>query len=131
MDQLLTRQDIDATKLTDKFVPVPEWGGKVRLLQMGGTERDDWEEHCGRRRNETQRQVFPFARATLVARCLVDAEGNRLYADEEVPLLSAKAGSTLDFLFDECVALNKLGKQAEDDAVKNSETAPCGGSTES
>lgn len=127
--KILTRQDIDETKLGSKSVPVPEWGGDALLRQMSGTEREDWERHCRRRREETEQEIFPFSRATLVARCLVDERGVRLYGDDEVPLLSDKAGSALDLLFDECSSLNRLGPKEEDDVLKNSAAAPSGGST--
>ena len=54
-------------------------------------------------------------RARLVALCAVDADGKRIFADDDIPALGGKASAPLDRLFSAAQELNGLsGKDVED-----------------
>jgi hypothetical protein len=94
---------------------VPEWGGTVKLRVMTGTERDRFEsEFVGGNKN------VEMVRAKLVAKCLCDEDGDRLFTEQEIPELGEKSAAVLDRLFSECMRLNRFTKNDVDDLAKNS-----------
>lgn len=129
---LLTKAQINA--VDDRRwedVEVPEWGGEVRLLGLSGTERDAYQASLvvlGSGGN-VQRMNLADASAKLVAKCLVDADFERLYSDKEVRELGTRNGQVIERLHKICQRLSGLGKKAVEDAAGNSEAAPSGAST--
>jgi hypothetical protein len=96
-------------------VDVPEWGGDVVLRVMTGSERDKFEsEFVGDKKNVAD------VRAKLVAKCLVDDRGDRLFTDAEVAELGTKSAAVLDRLFRECMKLNRFSKDDVDELAGNS-----------
>jgi hypothetical protein len=94
---------------------VPEWSGSVKLRVMTGTERDRFEsEFVGGNKN------VEMVRAKLVAKCLCDEDGERLFTEQEIPELGEKSAAVLDRLFSECMRLNRFTKDDVDDLAKNS-----------
>jgi hypothetical protein len=94
---------------------VPEWGGSVKLRVMTGTERDRFEsEFVGGNKN------VEMVRAKLVAKCLCDEDGERLFTEQEIPELGERSAAVLDRLFAECMKLNRFTKDDVDDLAKNS-----------
>lgn len=94
---------------------VPEWGGSVKLRVMTGTERDRFEsEFVGGNKS------VEMVRAKLVAKCLCDDDGKRLFTEQEIPELGEKSAAVLDRLFSECMKLNRFSKNDVDDLAKNS-----------
>lgn len=103
----------DDKKMVDH--EVSEWGGKVKLRVMTGTERDRFEsEFVGGNKS------VEMVRAKLVAKCLCDDEGNRLFTEQEIPELGEKSAAVLDRLFTECMKLNRFSKGDVEDLAKNS-----------
>lgn len=103
----------DDKKMVDH--DVPEWGGSVKLRVMTGTERDRFEsEFVGGNKN------VEMVRAKLVAKCLCDDDGQRLFSEKEIPELGEKSAAVLDRLFAECMRLNRFSKNDVDDLAKNS-----------
>lgn len=99
-------------------VAVPEWGGrKVRLMEMSAADRDDWE--LARFSEAKAGQAAKNVRAGLVARCIVDEQGVRLFADADIAALGAKSAKALDRLFDVCQRLNAISKQEAEELAKN------------
>jgi len=94
----LTREEIlQARDLAYEDVEVPEWGGTVRVRGLMAYERDELELEA------LEAQKKPTAvrnvRARLVARCLVNAEGKRLFTDADAEELGKKHGAVIDRLF--------------------------------
>lgn len=97
-------------------VEVPEWGGrKVRIMAMSAADRDSYEldAYLARKAGATPRNV----RAKLVARCLVDAAGERVFTDDDIEALGKKSAKALDRLYDASVRLNALS-EVEQKAVE-------------
>jgi len=85
---LLTSGDIlAADDLPWEDVPVPEWGGEVRVRGLNGSQRSLIEATMVAAKGQTVEirvEAFKTLRERLIATCLVDAEGRRLFVDAEV-----------------------------------------------
>ncbi len=115
---LLDMSSINAVQdLNFEDVPVPEWGGEVRVRTMTGTERDAWEASLSPAGVKGGPDLANL-RARLLVKCLVDAQGGRLYDDEAV-FLGAKSAGALERLFVVAQRLNGLGTSAVETAEKN------------
>ena len=103
----------DDKKMVDS--EVPEWSGSVKLRVMTGTERDRFESEF-----VNGNKSVDMVRAKLVAKCLCDETGSRLFNETEIPQLGEKSAAVLDRLFSECMKLNRFSKEDVDDLAKNS-----------
>lgn len=88
---------------------VPEWGGTVRLRGMSGAERDAWEAEVMDAREAGKLNYTNF-RARLVARCLIDEQGQRLFTDSDIEALGRKSALALMRVFEAAQKLNGLSK---------------------
>lgn len=107
-DQILGAVDFDF-----KEVEVAEWGGSVRLRGLSASERDQFEARLGVSQDLTN------MRARLVVNCLVDDEGNRLFADKDAAELGKKNAAVMTRLFDEVRNLSGMSDEALGIAEKN------------
>lgn len=100
-------------------VVVPEWGGRtVRVAAMSAADRDSWELEAYLERKGGGRAAN--VRARLVARCLVDEAGERVFADEDIAALGKKSAKALDRLFDVAQRLNGLSASEQEAIEGNS-----------
>lgn len=96
-------------------VEVPEWGGTVKLRVMTGTERDRFEsEFVGGNKS------VDMVRAKMVAKCLCDESGERLFTEDEIPELGDRSAAVLDRLFQQCMKLNRFSREDVDNLAGNS-----------
>ncbi len=93
-------------------VHVPEWGGEVRVIGLSGTDRDAYEAEFVDAKGKPAVQRLRNVRAKLLVKCLVDEEGNRLFADNQAKALGAKNGAVVDRLFDVARRLSGIGQDA-------------------
>jgi hypothetical protein len=112
---------------------VPEWGVKVRVRGMSGTDRDSFEAKMVAVRKgagqEVELRLNDF-RSKVLVKCLVDPEtGKRVFDDNDAHQLGAKSGAVIDRLFDVAKRLSGMDDDAEEEARGNSETGPSDGST--
>ncbi|WKV74219.1 hypothetical protein AW27_023545 [Streptomyces sp. PCS3-D2] len=129
---LLSRAQIDAVDdRTWEDVPVPEWGGEVRILGLSGTERDAYQASMVRMGSQGNVAGVNLAdtSARLLAKCIVDADFNRLYTDKDVKALGVKNGAVIRRLFKEAQRISGLAKESVEDAAGNSAAAQSGSST--
>jgi Phage tail assembly chaperone len=137
---LLTKDQIkqaDKKKFVD--VPVKEWGGEVRLQEMSASERDLWESEnvttvISDSDDDGQQKVTSkwnpkHVRARLVVRCMVDADGRRMYSDDEVAVVGSLSASTVEKLFKAANKLNAITAKDIEELEKNSDAAPSGASS--
>lgn len=101
-------------------VPVPEWGGTVRIRSMSAAERDDFEAETYALRGPDGATNLANIRARLLARCAVDAEGTPLFTAADAGALGKKSAAAVD----RCVAmaqkLNGLSAQDVEALLGNS-----------
>ena len=102
--KLLTRDQILAAHdLPVEDVEIPEWHGTVRVRGMTVAERNDWERSNTRtfkgRNGQLVTEASPDAIATfrqrLVARSVVDDDGNLLFSGADVAALERKSSSAI------------------------------------
>ena len=90
---------------------VPQWGGVIFLRKLSGKERMDLVTQTS---EEDDKGMVKF-----LARYIFDEHGNRMFTDDKLELLNAKASDVLDDIAQKVSTLNGLSKAAEDDIEKN------------
>jgi hypothetical protein len=126
----LSKADIlGADDLPREQVNVPEWGGAVHVRSLTGAERDDFEASMFEGQGKKARMNSKNLRARLVALCVVDADGERIFADGDVEALGRKSAAALDRVFSAAQRLNGFTQADIEELEGNSETAPSDAST--
>ncbi len=128
----LSRDDIlKAEDTTPEEVPVPEWGGSVLVRGMTGKERDQFEVSLaeesagsvqvqrGRAGGRPPGRNLVNMRAKIVARCVVDDDGNRLFSDADVAALGEKSGAPIDRIFIVAARLSGMGEEDAETMTAN------------
>ena len=111
---MLTREQIlGSDDLPREEVDVPEWGGKVQVRTMTGTDRDAFEASLVDKDGK-----FENVRARLVALTLCDKTGARLFNDSDIQVLGGKSAKALDRVFSVAQRMNGIGAD-QVDAAKN------------
>lgn len=126
---LLNRDQIlNASDLQSEDVYVPQWGGVVRVVGMTGAQRDSWEAGITRLRQSGIQYNLENIRAGLLARVLVDEQGNRLFNDKDIVFLGNKSAAALDLLFAVAQRLSGIGKGDIEELAENFPNGQNGGS---
>lgn len=120
-EQILAAQD-----RKEVIVSVPEWGGDVRLMEMSGEDRAHYMasifKYGTNEKGEVTVEGDPTnSDAKLLARSIVDEDGNRIFTEDDIVALGKKNGLVLDRLSTEANKLNALTPTAVDDAAGKSE----------
>jgi hypothetical protein len=117
----LSKDDIlKAADNVPEEVEVPEWGGTVLVRGMTGTERDAFEVSLMTPGRGGRREVNPVnVRAKLVARCVVDDDGNRLFADADAMELGAKSAAAVDRVYAAAARLSGMGEGDQEEATRD------------
>lgn len=122
---MLTKaQILKADDLPTEVVDVPEWGGKVTVRTLTGTERDAFEESITKKKGKSFDVNMVNLRAKLCALTIVDDKGERLFTNADVVELGKKSAAVLDRIFTVAQKLNGLGKDDIEELAKNSGADP-------
>lgn len=123
---LLGRDEIlGADDLRTKDIPVPEWGGEVRIKALTGEERDRFEASLTQTRGNKTKQNMENFRARLIALCIVNEDGERLFVTADIKALGRKSVAALQRVFNACNELNGLSEEDIDDLTEGfGEEAP-------
>lgn len=97
-------------------VEVPEWGGEVALQVPTVADFEAW--NVGRIGEDGEFESIG-ARASLVALCLVDGAGSRMFSDDEVESLAQKSWAVIDRLFEQCKQLAGVDDAEVEETEKN------------
>lgn len=105
--------------LETRRVQVAEFGEGVEVVvsEMTAAERDAWESSIfkpGKRGGQMRRTNF---RATLLVRCLVDDQGNRLLKDSEASVLGRLGAQVISRLWDIAAELNGISGDDEEELL--------------
>lgn len=114
-DQILGIQD-----LSFEDVPVPEWGGTVRIGMLTGTERDAFEQQLVTRQGKKTSVNLDNIRARLVALCAIGENGERLFSEKDVAQLGRKSAIALNRVFEVAQRLNGLTEEDIEELAGNS-----------
>jgi hypothetical protein len=107
---------LGASDLKHEDVPVPAWGGTVRVRELTGAERDEF------RAAIASDEGVPLGKfsAALLAACCINEAGARLFSMDDIAVLAAKNATALDAPAAAAMRLNGLGGNSIEEAVKNS-----------
>ncbi len=113
-EQILTAEDRRYETL-----PVPEWGGDVRLRSLTGAERDDFEAKSLKGKGQNQSVNVRNIRARLIALCAVDEHGLPLFLPGDVMKLGEKNAAVLARIYDRCADLCGLTEEDLDELTQD------------
>ena len=138
MAELLTRAEIlAADDIPSEIVPVPEWGGAVRVIGMTVKARGKYEASFRKEvRNragvvEVQQNTAGLltVRERLVLLCTVDAENKQLFTAEDIPALSEKSAVAMERVVTAAKKLSGMSEEDIQELEKNSEETDGEGSS--
>ena len=113
----LTKQQIlDAADTKTEEVEVPEWGGNVRIQTMTGYARDAFESSITGKNGGVNTVNI---RAKLVAACIVDDDGELMFAEKDVAKLGKKSAAALERVFAAAQKLNRISDGDVEELAKN------------
>lgn len=115
-----------------EYVDTPEWGGRVRVRSLTGSERDqyDGETYAAQQAAKTQGRGTPLTdfRVRRVAKAIVDDDGRRVFSDKDVAALGQKNSAVIDRIDDVVVRLSGMGTASVEEAVADLKVVPSEGS---
>lgn len=120
---------LDADDRKYETVAVPEWGGKVRLRSLSGSERDEYETSLVQQVGGKQAVNARNARAKLIALSAVDGAGQPLFSKADVLKLGSKNSAALQRLFDAACRLSGFTDEDVKELEEGFGDAPNGAST--
>ena len=134
MTQVLSRDAIlGAEDLKKELVEVPEWSGSVWVRELTGTERDEYEQSLmSVRQVGRQTEIQPRldnAKARLAVKCIISAEGQRLFKDKDAGELGKKSAAALNLIVDTVQRLSGMTTDDIESLRGNSSIDPSEGST--
>jgi hypothetical protein len=98
-----------AVALPTETVPVPELGGVVTVRGLSAADRDAFEKSMWVKKGKTRDLNMANIRARLVALCVVDEQGERMFQDADVDALGQVRADVIDRLFGVSQRLSGLG----------------------
>lgn len=110
-------------------VPVPEWNGEVRLMELSAADRGYIEAGSVVANGETPQlkvESLKVYREKLVGMAMVDENFERLYSNKEIlaGVLGKRSGQVIERLAAKVQELSGMGKYAVKAAEGNSDAAP-------
>jgi len=127
---LLGKQQInDAVDRKWEDVPVPEWNGEVRLMELSASDRGYIEAGSVVANGQTPQlkvESLKVYREKLVGMSMVDENFERIYSNKEIAagVLGGKSGAVIERLAGKVQELSGMGKYAVKEAEGNSDAAP-------
>jgi hypothetical protein len=104
----LTRDAIlNADDLPRVEVVIPEWKGSVYVRALNGAERDALERMLSSDK---------VSRAAIAALCTVDADGTKLFSEQDVEALAKKHGGALERIVNAALSFNAMTEASLDEA---------------
>lgn len=121
MTKFLTRDDIaqhDGCKVEE----MEAWGGKIRLKEITSEDSDSYQRAVRSQMVGVDDLDMTGLRVLLLSKCIADANGKKMFDDEEGrALLAKKDGKTINTLFIKCAMMNGIGQEGLEELRKNLE----------
>ena len=114
MKRLSINDILNAEDYKTEMVSVPEWGGEVEVATMSAEAKDAYEISLLKLKEDGEgfERDLENARAKMVAACVVDEHGNRMFKSEaQVKALGSKSAAALDRVFEVCKRLNHVSNE--------------------
>lgn len=117
MNKEMIRAQLASVPLQRKVVSLR--GMDFIVQEMNGSAREKYELFLSTKSGEDGKITDPSGlKSQLVAACLVDEAGERVYGDHEINLINSLPGEIVDRLAAVAMELNGLQKEAQDQAAK-------------
>ena len=100
-------------------VPVPEWGGDVRLVGLSGAEQDAFEASRRIKVNGVDQQSLVNFRAALCVLCLRNEDGSPMFTAADATLLGKKSSRAIARIFPVAAKLSGMTKEDVEALEKN------------
>lgn len=129
---LLSKEQIwSAQDILWEDIPVPEWGGEVRVKGLTGRERDKFEsDSLTKAKKSGQRDVnLENMRARLVVMCATDEQFKPLFDVRDVLRLGEKSAVALERVFAAAQRLSGMSDEDMEELAGNSGSDQNGSST--
>jgi hypothetical protein len=106
---------LDLRDLQDELVEVPEWGFRLRVRSLTGTERDAFEISLLENRGKSREVYLRNMRAKLVAASVRKVDDSRVFTDGQVEALGKKNAAALQRVFRVAQRLSGLAEDEVDE----------------
>jgi len=106
---------LDQSDLQDEVIEVPEWGFRLRVRSLTGTERDAFEVSLLENRGKSREVNLRNMRAKLVAASVRKADDSRVFTDGQVEALGSKNAAALQRVFRVAQRLSGLAEDEVDE----------------
>lgn len=108
----LRKYILDTKDFLLKKVYIPEWDCQAWLKVISGFDRERFEKTI------QDQNLNGYVRATLVQMSLCNSNGDLVFLDSDVRALAQKNSAVIDRLFDMCMDISALTKEATDEIEK-------------
>lgn len=105
-----------------EIIPVPEWGGDVRIRSITGRDRADLERWFQKSVEDKSGMNQAELLAFMVSLCCVNQDGSRMFDNSEEVL--GKSITAIELIGAAAMKLNAVGTKEVDKLVKPSALAP-------
>ena len=127
---ILQKLDIlSARDRKQETVDVPEWGGEVIVSELGAADYIALWSNPAYRSDDGAKVLMSKFSPALVAACIVDENGSRVFTDEDAVALAGKSIGPFQRVADVAMGLNGFAIGAQELAAKNSEPSQSDGSS--
>ena len=132
MSDLTKEQILAASDVQVDRVDVPAWGGSVYVRTMTGKESDRlYQSIIDPKTHKVSIELMEGYKARQAVVFLSDAQGNRLFTDDEADAVSGKLHLVLETICEAGRRVNKMDEDDVDGLEKNSEpTTSAGGGSD-
>jgi len=111
---------LSAEDIITQVVDVPEWGLQVRVRGLTGKQIDQWQGSLFKVKGDDVEMKMQNSRAKLVAMCIVDANGKRVFNDgADVFDLGDKSSKAIKRIYEVARVLSGISEDALDEIEEN------------
>lgn len=123
-------QILDAKDLQTEDVPVPEWGGEVRIRMLTGEERDAYEASMVElKKDGSAKANRENVRARLLILCIVNEQGEQMFNRADIKLLGRKSAKALERVINKVNEMNGISEKDIEELAEGFDSAPSEDST--
>ena len=120
---------LDADDRKYEVVDCPEWGGKVRVWNLTGAQRDAYEESIVKTNGSSRQINLANARAKMVVLAVVDGDGRPVFTSDDVRALGRKSAAPIERIFDAARSLSGMSEEDVEKLAENFGSDPSDGDT--
>jgi hypothetical protein len=110
---------LGATDVKTQDVPVPEWGGTVRVRGLTGVARDQWEASMMERRGGKTVVNSFNARAKLLSLTMINDDNSLMFTPGDITALGEKSGSAIERIYTVAAKLSGVTEDEFNEVVQD------------